>query len=219
MGLITTDQLLTYVPSLQSANTAVLQAFVEAASGSVERFCNRTFAYENSLTERIYAGTPTRIYLRRSPVEVIYSISLVSFSTTPGSTCTQIGSDAATNANQTVVADNLPYLLNNATGEVQLLPTTNPMPWWQTLQPNQFVVSYAGGYKETPEPVKLATALLVKQQYDLGTKDLTLKSERIGDYSYERFGISDSLMGLAVPHGTMIAQLLLPYQKLGVNGL
>lgn len=219
MGLITTDQLLTYVPALQGANTAILQAFIEAASGSVERFCNRTFAYDNNLTERIFAGTPTRIYLRRYPVDVIYSISLVSFATTPGCDCNTISSDGATNATETLITDRVPYLLNKANGEVQLLPQANPMPWWQTLQPNQFIVNYAGGFQEIPDPVKLATALLTKQQYDLGTKDLTLKSERIGDYSYERFGISDSLMGLAVPHGTMIAQLLLPYQKLGVNGL
>lgn len=231
-NLITLPQLLTYAPSLQSADPTVLQAYIGAASDAVRKFCNRNF-WQTTLNERIYygqplmakwySGAPTLLYLKMYPVQSIQSVSLVAFyisSCNTNNSPNVLGSDDnVTNVPQQLIASNVPYVLDKANGMVQLLPSVNPTPWWYGTQPSQFVVDYTGGFEEIPQPVQLATSLLVKHQYTLGTQDMSMKSERIGDYSYERFGLQDGFMGLAIPPGTLIAQMLYPYQRKGVNGL
>ena len=217
MSLITDAELLAYVPDLSSVSSSIRSIYIGSASDAIEKYCNRQFNYDQ-VTERIVTGSLTRLYLKLYPVDYIISISLYSLSPAECSSC-PVSNDDATNMQETLISCNTPYHLDKSNGMVNLFPSNLPIVTWYASREIHRVVTYCGGFKVIPDSIKLATALLVKQQVNASQTDPYMKSEKIGDYSYESFGTPDSLVGLSIFNGTVISQLIAPYKRLGANGL
>jgi hypothetical protein len=144
-----------------------LADLISAAGGLIEEFCNRTFAYAQDLTEA-YDGTDTaRIWLKRPPVVTVSSVVL--------------------NGQPIDYADGYAWTVNPDTGELRRGP-----PWGDVRFCARFprglqnvVVTYTGGFPQTPPRVKRAAVILVKHLAD-GSKTTGLyKGETIGPYSYQ----------------------------------
>lgn len=230
--LITVPELLLYMPTLATVDPVVLQSYITVASDLVRKFCNRELSY-GTFSERVYYGpllatkvfaaAQINLYLKNYPVDTITNIEIVGFTS---GFCNQNGQfnnlgseDNVTNTVEKIISWNVPYVVQKDNGFVQLQPSVNPCPWWYSLMPNQFIVNYSGGYQEIPAPVRMATSMIVKQQYEYNTQQMLLSSERIGDYEYRRANMSPDLSGLSIPQGSVVKQLLLPYQRKGINGL
>ena len=210
MGLITIAEFKTYVPTMSSVYDSVLQAYIDAASDAVEKFCNRKFALEDVI-ERVYS-TPARInhvYLKQTPVQYIDEVSVV----TVGEGCGENNYlyDDTTNRHESVKC-RIGYMLDRTNGMVRVM-AHDALHYGSGRYPTQYVVRYRGGFDPIPDAVKLATALVAKTLYGAASTDSSLKSEQVGDYSYTRF--SPEMSVGASPAG----MLLLPYQRMGANGL
>lgn len=217
MSLITDAELLAYVPDLSSVSQPVRAAFIGSASDAIEKYCNRQFNY-SQITERIVTGSLTRLFLKLYPVDYIIGISVYSLSPAVCSSY-PVSTDDATNMQETLISGNTPYTLDKSNGMVTLFPSSLPIVTWYANREIHRVVTYCGGYKDIPDSIKLAAALLTKQQINASETDPYMKSEKIGDYSYESFGTPDSMVGLSIFNGSVISQLIAPYKRLGANGL
>jgi hypothetical protein len=74
-----------------------------------------------------------------------------------------------------------------------------PAVWgnWGT-QPRRMRIDYSAGYKVLPPDVELAVIEAIKETNDVASRDSTLQSEKIGDYSYTNSSGSSSSGGRAV---------------------
>lgn len=215
MALLTLPEFRVYVPALANVDSATLQSYIDAASDAVELYCNRKFS-ESDVEERVFS-TPARvnhIYLKQTPIVYVEELLVVSI----GAGCrrgTYFGDDA-TNAGEKILRCNADYLVNKLNGLVKVLPDP-AISYGSGSYPTQYLVRYRGGYNPVPEAVKVATALFVKSLYTIGSSDSSLKSETIGDYSYERFAPTTS--GSLTIGNSPAGAILQHYQRLGVNGL
>lgn len=216
MSLITVSELKQYVPDLASIDDAILQAYIDASSDAVEKFCNRKFAQED-VVERVYA-TPARInhiYLKQTPVVYVDDVSVVKVSDSCSSNNYMY--DGETNRHETVLC-RAGYLVDKSNGVLRVM-AHDALHYGFGPYPTQYVVRYRGGFDPVPDAVKLATALFAKTLYSAGSSDSRLKSEQVGDYSYTRFSPSESGGSETSVGSSSAGMLLLPYQRLGANGL
>lgn len=228
LELILPDTLLTYaecisfIPNLGNEPQATVSAYIEAASRSVESYCNREFL-SKTVTERYVINQSQRIYLKRTPVTSVSRIALYQQADpVKADSCGYVSSfnSAQTNLTETKVAISLEYTLEPGTGVLTLVnPYINrfkPLirqdnPWGQQYF---YQVDYTGGYDAVPSQIKLAIAQLVNGMYAAAKYDNALLSERIGDYSYTRASF-DAFLSAKNP----VAHLLSPYTRYSVNGI
>ena len=220
--LLTLNECLTYIPSLADAPSATVQVYIDAASRSVEKFCNRIFL-SDTVSERYVINQSQRIYLRRTPVTSVSRVAIYQQSDpVKGDSCGYVDSynSSETNLTETKLDINLEYVLEPSTGVLTFVnPYINRFKSF-IKQDNPYslqyfyTVDYTGGFSSCPEPVKLAIAQLVNGMYSSSKYDGSLQSERIGDYSYTRSG---STPFLTAKHPA--ANLLAPYVRYSVNGI
>jgi len=216
--LLTTSELTTYLPQMADAPAGTVQALIDAASRMAERFCNRTFVSKN-VTERYAVTYKNRIYLKQYPVSNIDSIKLILMdSPALVDSCGYVnGYDSEqTDLTVTTVPLSLEYTANPANGMVEFRNDLQPyMPKQHYSRPFYAIeVNYTGGYTTVPDLVKYAVAMLVDSMYSRNKLDPSLKSEKIGDYSYTK---ADETPLLSVR--SSVAEYLFPYVRHGVNGL
>lgn len=216
--LLTLSELTTYLPQMADAPAGTVQALIDAASRMAERFCNRTFVSKN-VTERYAVTYKNRIYLKQYPVTNIDSIKLILLDD-PAlvDSCGYISGYESENTDLTVtnVPVTLEYTANPANGVLEFRNNLQPyMPKQHYSRPFYAIeVGYTGGYTTVPDLVKYAVAMLVESMYSRGRLDPSLKSEKIGDYSYTK---SEEAPLLSVK--SSVAEYLFPYVRHGVNGL
>ena len=220
--LLTLNECLTYIPNLADVPSATVQVYIDAASRSVEKFCNRIFL-SDTVSERYVINQSQRIYLRRTPVSSVSRVAIYQQSDpVKGDSCGYVDSynSSETNLTETKLDINLEYILEPSTG---VLTFVNPyISRFKSFirQDNPYSlqffyeVDYTGGFSSCPEPVKLAIAQLVSSMYSSSKYDDSLQSERIGDYSYTRSGATPFL---TAKHP--VANLLAPYVRYSVNGI
>ena len=220
--LLTLNECLTYIPALADAPSATVQVYIDAASRSVEKFCNRIFL-SDTVSERYVINQSQRIYLRRTPVSSVSRVAIYQQSDpVKGDSCGYVDSynSSETNLTETKLDINLEYVLEPSTGVLTFVnPYINRFKSF-IRQDNPYSlqffykVDYTGGFDSCPEPVKLAIAQLVSSMYSSSKYDASLQSERIGDYSYTRSGATPFL---TAKHP--VANLLAPYARYSVNGI
>ena len=220
--LLTLNECLTYIPNLADVPSATVQVYIDAASRSVEKFCNRIFL-SDTVSERYVINQSQRIYLRRTPVSSVSRVAIYQQSDpVNGDSCGYVDSynSSETNLTETKLDINLEYVLEPSTGVLTFVnPYINRFKSF-IRQDNPYSlqffykVDYTGGFGSCPEPVKLAIAQLVSSMYSSSKYDASLQSERIGDYSYTRSGATPFL---TAKHP--VANLLAPYARYSVNGI
>ena len=219
--LLTLNECLTYIPNLADVPSATVQVYIDAASRSVEKFCNRIFL-SDTVSERYVINQSQRIYLRRTPVSSVSRVAIYQQSDPKGDSCGYVDSynSSETNLTETKLDINLEYVLEPSTGVLTFVnPYINRFKSF-IRQDNPYSlqffykVDYTGGFGSCPEPVKLAIAQLVSSMYSSSKYDDSLQSERIGDYSYTRSGATPFL---TAKHP--VANLLAPYVRYSVNGI
>ena len=220
--LLTLNECLTYIPNLADVPSATVQVYIDAASRSVEKFCNRIFL-SDTVSERYVINQSQRIYLRRTPVSSVSRVAICQQSDpVNGDSCGYVDSynSSETNLTETKLDINLEYILEPSTGVLTFVnPYINRFKSF-IRQDNPYSlqffykVDYTGGFGSCPEPVKLAIAQLVSSMYSSSKYDDSLQSERIGDYSYTRSGATPFL---TAKHP--VANLLAPYARYSVNGI
>lgn len=220
--LLTLNECLTYIPALADAPSATVQVYIDAASRSVEKYCNRVFL-SDTVSERYVINQSQRIYLRRTPVTNVSRVAIYQQSDPiKADSCGYVSSynSSETNLTETKVDIDLEYILEPGTGVMtfvnpyinrykSLIRQDNPY----SLQ-YFYKVDYTAGFDSCPEPVKLAISQLVNSMYAAAKYDNALQSERIGDYSYTRSGF-DAFLSARNP----VAHLLSPYARYSVNGI
>ena len=220
--LLTLNECLTYIPNLADVPSATVQVYIDAASRSVEKFCNRIFL-SDTVSERYVINQSQRIYLRRTPVSSVSRVAIYQQADpVKGDSCGYVDSynSSETNLTETKLDINLEYILEPSTGVLTFVnPYINRFKSF-IRQDNPYSlqffykVDYTGGFGSCPEPVKLAIAQLVSSMYSSSKYDASLQSERIGDYSYTRSGATPFL---TAKHP--VANLLAPYARYSVNGI
>ena len=220
--LLTLNECLTYIPNLADVPSATVQVYIDAASRSVEKFCNRIFL-SDTVSERYVINQSQRIYLRRTPVSSVSRVAIYQQADpVKGDSCGYVDSynSSETNLTETKLDINLEYILEPSTGVLTFVnPYINRFKSF-IRQDNPYSlqffykVDYTGGFGSCPEPVKLAIAQLVSSMYSSSKYDDSLQSERIGDYSYTRSGATPFL---TAKHP--VANLLAPYARYSVNGI
>ena len=220
--LLTLNECLTYIPNLADVPSATVQVYIDAASRSVEKFCNRIFL-SDTVSERYVINQSQRIYLRRTPVSSVSRVAIYQQSDpVNGDSCGYVDSynSSETNLTETKLDINLEYVLEPSTGVLTFVnPYINRFKSF-IRQDNPYSlqffykVDYTGGFGSCPDPVKLAIAQLVSSMYSSSKYDDSLQSERIGDYSYTRSGATPFL---TAKHP--VANLLAPYARYSVNGI
>lgn len=227
IDLITTDELVLLAPTLKGTDPLVLQAQIAASSQFIENRCNRKFGYgkiedriyyDHLTADRMFLGQPKVLYLKQCPIDYVHDVRLMGFETLScgckdWNTCHHV-----TNANEYPICSDIKYLVNKANGMLEILPLPHRHSWHGHSGLAQLVVRYCGGFKEIPSPIKLACAILVREQHNSVSQSVGMKRERIGDYEYEKFGSNGSSNELP-KFGATIDSLILPYQRWGVNGL
>lgn len=220
--LLTLNECLTYIPNLADVPSATVQVYIDAASRSVEKFCNRIFL-SDTVSERYVINQSQRIYLRRTPVSSVSRVAI--YQQSDPVNCDSCGYVDSYNSSETNLTEkkldiNLEYVLEPSTGVLTFVnPYINRFKSF-IRQDNPYSlqffykVDYTGGFSSCPEPVKLAIAQLVSSMYSSSKYDDSLQSERIGDYSYTRSGATPFL---TAKHP--VANLLAPYVRYSVNGI
>ena len=212
MGL-TVQEVTTFVPSLADAPAATLSAILPVAIDLVEKYCNRNFLID-TVIERYEPRASGKLFLRRTPVSNISRFRLM-FSSDPikSDSCGYITADEPEITDQTVsqVQRPIAYRLESSTGLVTIVSqdsmfTNNSCYYYE--------IEYTGGFSDYPNPVKLATSMLIQDIYARIRTDSAYQSERIGDYSYVR-----SPAVAFISSTTPVSQMLKPFVRFGANGI
>ena len=208
--LLTLSECLTYIPALADAPPATVQAYIDAASRSVEKYCNRIFL-SDTVSERYIINQGQRIYLRRTPITNVSRVAI--YQQADPVKADSCGYVNAYNSNETNLTESrldidLEYTLEPNTGVLTFVNT-----YALGLQ-YFYKIEYTGGYDYCPEPVKLAIAQIASGMYSSARYDDSLQSEKIGDYSYSRSNFNSSLS-----HKHPSSPLLSPYTRFSVNGI
>ena len=214
--LITLTELTTYIPGLATASQTTLNALIATASQMVERFCNRSF-WSQDMIERHAVRVP-RIYLRQYPVTNIEYVKIASRDLPLlVSSCGYVTSYEPEQTDLTVsyVDTAVEYQCNPANGMIDV--KTDVRRYNRAINSSgpfyYYEVSYTAGYNDIPSMVKYAVSMLVESMYSRGRLDPSLKSEKIGDYSYTKTD-ETPLLSMSSP----IAEQLYPFVRHGVNG-
>jgi hypothetical protein len=210
--LITRAELLVYCPGLSTTANATLDAYIEAASEMVSRYCNREFPLANATERHPYRYSP-RLYLKRTPIVSVSNITLYERSTA-NATVGNITNDLSSNMTETDTGYVIPFTISSPNGVLTVEPWTYRVSSDATQFAYFYEVNYSGGYANIPAPVKAATAKIVDSMNTrLGPND-GIQSEKIGDYSYTKF-TSGTILSPTSDAGFLLA----PYVRLGINGV
>lgn len=76
-------------------------------------------------------------------------------------------------------------------------------------------VTYDAGYTTVPYDVQQACIELITQWYNRAQHDVSLKSERLGDYSYT---LGDTSATFVITPNTLVGQILAPWRRLPIVG-
>lgn len=210
--LITRSELLTYCPGLTSVANATLDAYISAASQSVENYCRREFSLQNVTERHPYMFSPN-IYLKHTPVTAVSNVTLY-IRSTPSADIGNVTSDNASNMTETSSGYALGYAVTPKSGVMTIDPFSVRVSSEAIQAMCFYEVNYTGGYANVPTPVKAATAKLVETMSMRWSASGDLQSEKIGDYSYTKFA-EDGIISPASDVGLLLG----PYVKVSVNGV
>jgi len=93
-------------------------------------------------------------------------------------------------------------------------------PYGFTRGHKNWFIEYVAGYDTVPAPIESACLELVGMMYNLSTRDTSLKSERIGDYSFTMADRLDTIFSATgdVKTANLISLKLAPYRRSLVFG-
>lgn len=189
--LLTRDQLLIYAPKLSSVPTATVNAYIDAASRTVEKICAREFL-NAEVTERHPYPIHPKLWLRRPPVTCVESVSLY-YSGAP-ILMDQYGSPIGPDYKRTSFTETrsetlVGYSIRSSQNAAVLDLECSEVRVWspQIARSCFYEVTYEGGFDETPDMIKIAISKMVEDINDQFTGGHDIQSERIGDYAYSKF--------------------------------
>lgn len=195
MAIITASDWKSYKGISATTYDAQLAVIIPAAQSAVEKWCDRIFDTA-TYTEKINGNDWHRIVLRNVPVTTLTSVSVVGpdgSSSTIGSTSYTFEAESGVigfqPANEGVlVVDDWGAINTNA----QWISTPRFSNGFQNIS-----VVYVGGYSSGTMPAGLKLAMyqyvdVLMAQATAGVGAGAFKSERLGDYNYERMTSEES---------------------------
>lgn len=200
--LLTRSDLLVYCPSLSGVPAATLDVYLDAASRTVEKICDRQFL-STTVTERHPYPQYPRLRLRRPPVTAVTSIKL--YSTTGPVLMDSSGAVTGPDDDRTdftEIRTELPIgytIRQSQNSAVMQLQWPRAWPWSPEIAAHHFYeVVYTGGFATAPDMIRMAVAKMVEDMNSDFSGSNNLQSERVGDYAYSKFskGGSEDLGGL-----------------------
>lgn len=179
--------------ALANAPTALLANLIAAASGAIENYCGRTFA-STSYTEDLDGNDLDWIYVENRPITSLTNVII-----------TEVGGST-----ETITSTYLDY--DGTSGKVWFIEGGSGTYDYFPKGHFNVRVTYTGGYSTVPDAVQEACSQLCAQLYgqSADSKNPSLQSESLGDYSYTRMSgtASGELFG---PAGNLIRLMLQPY--------
>lgn len=188
MAIISTANYKTYKGISASTYDSQLDVIIPAAQSAVEQWCGRVFD-SATFTEKHNGNGWHRIVVKNAPITALTSISIVA----PDGSSNAIDTDA--------------YTYEAETGIIGFQPTSEGVLWvddWGVAEDDVWNVSpkfpggfqnlsvvYTGGYSSQAMPAGLKLAMyqyvdVLMAQAVAGVGTGAFKSERLGDYNYER---------------------------------
>ena len=165
--LVTVERL-KLAPTLASLSDAVLTELALSASSLIREYVGRELTKETR-TERISGHDAKYAILRESPIVSVTSVTSV---------------DEGDGSTVSVVPGDL-FINQPCDGAIRLKKTrTIASTLTMFLQDVLYDVVYVGGFEPIPRGIVEAAVLLASLLYSRENQNLTLKSEKLGDYSY-----------------------------------
>lgn len=169
MALLTTVARARRNAALAGAETVHLTNLLTSASEMVEDYCNRLFTSTPYATEDQDGSGDNQLWVRNPPITGLTSIYVIDAS----------GDD------ETILAADFDW--DADTGHVRFDPEADSDFTWFPVGIGNIQITYTGGYAAIPDQVQDAVILVAMQLYGAGAvTNPTLKSERLGEYSYTR---------------------------------
>ena len=185
-------------PNLSGLTDALLQVYLDNATGIIEAYCNRSFALLERTEIRDGNGS-INMDLQNLPMTALAEVVITDSDDT----------------DYTLAAD--VFKLNLAESFIQFNPNTaSTFSFFPTGFQN-ISVKYTSGYSPIPDAVQAACALVAGVLNNLsgsGT-DNTKKSEKIGDYSYTNFTTAEMSAAGNSALSPTVKLMLYPYVKKG----
>lgn len=160
---------------------ARLERYINSASAAIASYCNRVFQYEAGIVEKVAGYGSPRLYLSRTPILSISSITL------DGSTL---------NSSDYELDDSAQYLYREDgwiwTASVQSAVRPQKIPF---TEDKDFTVTYTGGYitqqqdddavgtRTLPYDIEDAALQMVTDRWRSQGRDRSIKAEKLGDAS------------------------------------
>lgn len=196
----------------QSADSTLVTTFLNAAEQMIAKSCGRfdpagAHWISASHTERIDGEWSPDILLKFTPVTAISSVVVTtsaSGSYTVDTTLLEMDGIAIASLSTGTsagVTGRLGYRNNGFGSTKAWFDTGIQEPSLLSVAPNfggggnRVVVAYTGGYAAAPDDLILAANILAASMYRARTRDSSLKSEQLGDYSYTL----DTQSGAGIP--------------------
>jgi len=169
MALLTTVARARRHAALAGAEAVHLTNLLTSASEMVEDYCNRLFTSTAYATEDQDGDGGRVIWVRNPPITALTSVYVIDAS----------GDD------ETVLAADLDH--EPETGRITFDPEADSDFTWFPVGVQNVKITYTGGYAAIPDQVQTAVILVAMNLYGAGAvTNPTLKSERLGEYSYTR---------------------------------
>ena len=156
--------------ALSALDEAYLQTLLNSASGIAERYCHREFA-KTTHTDETYDGDghggQRDLMLRHFPIITLTALKFLNH--VDGS------EDVITVAN---LLKDLPM------GQILFKPQGSDGYLTFPKGTQNIVVTYDAGFETVPAPVQRAVLMIAAFLHGAAAHDLSLQSERLGDYAY-----------------------------------
>ena len=170
----------------------LLAFYIEEATDQIKNFCNRDFAYETGIVEKIEGNDTYLLYVDRTPLASITSI---------------------TYEGTTIAASNY-EIWNAGQGSIR----RDDRIFERSYDNDRYIVTYTAGYvlpgtsgANLPPAIERACILLVKDMWQSRNREMNVSSERIDGVYQVTYAQGVSGGGVGIP--AKVETLLTPYRR------
>lgn len=172
--LVTLNELKTYKSITTFEQDNAYKALITQVSQLVKTYCNRTFIdnYASDLTQKFDAVNNSSVFIDEFPINSVTSVS----TTVDGG------------ATLLALVEDTDYFVGNDIGEITTGTGSNFL-YYATIPYNSLIVTYSGGFQDTPDDLKLVVLDLVYYYFTQSfNPNKRLQSASLDTVSFSKLG-------------------------------